>query len=691
MKKRFTTSKLNFFIAIAAASVFSVILMSSSHREAPLIAYDPLADNTDVYAFRDPNHDDKIIIIANYIPGQLPEDGPNYENFGENIRYEIHIKNDATTKGDDITYRFTFKKVNEDPTTIFHIRLGKENQKDTYKLERYCDGSWQTIINNGIVPPPNIGPRSIQSKVGLGAPDYQTLMRNAIATANTGEKVFAGPVDDPFFAELGGIFDLGDAPRTDGTHPEDHLKCKNVSTIALEVPIRTLQKNHKGDEQIKNILDPDYVIGVWASASRQRIKVLNSRGDGKESFYGDWVQVSRLGMPLDNEAINPFGVKDLWNSLSPYQDASTQIKLFGDFFYNPELALYMDDAKFGTAVPALKPLRIQKNSLGMFGFGNGQNGLYGLTEAQREGTALDGKYQSLLLPGPGKPRSVDIWPIFNTGVPNMRPFQLATGKGGNPLAEGKPFINNFLPVVGDMLRLNMAVPATPRDSKDFSPLGLVQAGVLGLTDARFNKNKKLQWIPNMDGFPNGRRLEDDAIRIELQTVSGVVLAAIGLPYDDYVAGGSLATPALVGVLQYHTGVDKNDTTLSATFPYEQTPWSGKHNCTCDFGAQTLARNGVNTFTETSTLGFSSPELIASSSPNPMVNHNTVVYKLDADANVQISVYNSLGQPIKTLANQKQAAGMHTIDWQAQNMTKGTYFIQLYKDGGLKQTIKVIKE
>ncbi len=272
-----------------------------------------------------------------------------------------------------------------------------------------------------------------------------------------------------------------------------------------------------------------------------------------------------------------------------------------------------------------------------------------------------------------------------------RPYQLAVQKGGNPLVEGKPFINNFLPVVGDMLRLNMAVTATPRDSKDFSPLGLVQAAVLGLTDARYNTTKELQWIPNMDGFPNGRRLEDDAIRIELQTVSGVVLAAIGLPYDDYVPGGSLATPALVGVLQYHTGVDKNDTTLRASFPYEQTPWSGKHNCTCDFGSQTLARNAVNTFTETSTLGLASPELIASSSPNPMVNNNTVVYKLDADANVQIRVYNSLGQPVKTLANQRQSAGMHTLNWQAQNMIKGIYFIQLYKDGGLKQTIKVIKE
>lgn len=690
MKKKFTIGRLNPLITIIVVFVFSVMLMSSSHREAPLIAYDPLADNTDVYAFRNPLNARNIIIIANYIPGQLPEDGPIYANFGENIRYEIHIKNNPNTKGDDITYRFTFNKVNEDPTTFFHIRLGKENQKDTYTLEKYSNGSWKTIITNGVVPPPNIGPRSIQSSTGLGAPDYQTLMRKAVTKAYTGEMVFAGPVDDPFFADLGGIFDLGDAPRTDGTHPEDHLKCKNVSTLALEIPIEELQKDHKSAKYASNILDGDFVIGVWASASRKRIKVLNLKGDGQESFAGDWVQVSRLGMPLANEAIDPFAVKDLYNSLTPYEDAATQIKLFGNYFYNPELALYMDDAKFGSVVPALKPLRIQKNSLGMFGFGNGQNGLYGLTSQQREGTALKGKYENLLLPGPGKPRSVDLWPIFNTGVPNMRPFQLATGKEGNPLAEGKPFVNNFLPVIGDMLRLNMAVPPTPRNSPDFSPLGLVQAAVLGLTDQRFNTTTKMEQIPNMDGFPNGRRLEDDAIRIELQAVGGVVLAALGLPYDDYKPGGSLVTPALAGVLKYHTGIDKNDTTLSETFPFEQTPWSGKHNCDCGLN-QTMPQAAINSFTETSSLGFSSPEIIASSTPNPMVNNNTIRYKLDTDAKVQITVYNALGQPVKVLSNQSQNAGMHTLDWQTGNMTKGTYFIQIYKNGGLKQTISVVKE
>ena len=184
-------------------------------------------------------------------------------------------------------------------------------------------------------------------------------------------------------------------------------------------------------------------------------------------------------------------------------------------------------------------------------------------------------FGTLLLPGPGLPRSVDLWPAFHTGVPNFPPYQLATGKAGNPLAPGKPFVNNFLPNGGDMLRLNMAVPATRRNHPDFSSLGLIQAAVLGLTDPRYNTSADLEWIPNMDGFPNGRRLEDDVTRIELQAVSGAVLAAIGLWYDDYTAGDpNPVTQTLLNVLTYTTGVEANDKPFERRFPYLAQPWAG---------------------------------------------------------------------------------------------------------------------
>jgi hypothetical protein len=237
----------------------------------------------------------------------------------------------------------------------------------------------------------------------------------------------------------------------------------------------------------------------------------------------------------------------------------------------------MDGSLFGGAVPAFSQLRIQRNSLQTFDFGNTRDGLFGLKGTPAvAGTALDDAvFGTLLLPGPGKPRSVDLWPAFHTGVPNVVPYQLATGKGGNPLAAGKPFVNNFLPTGGDMLRLNMAVPVTPRNDPKFSSLGLVQAAVLGLTDTAYNQNANLEFIPNMDGFPNGRRLEDDVTRIELQAVSGVVLAAIGLWYDDYTAGGANpVTQDLLDVLTYTTGVEANDTTFKSVFPYLQAPWRG---------------------------------------------------------------------------------------------------------------------
>lgn len=558
---------------------------ASSHREAPLITHDPLADNTDVYAFRSPNDSTKVTIIADYIPLELPEGGPNYYNFGPNIRYEVHIKNKTSTTGDDITYRFTFYQTNQDSTTFFNIRLGKQNLKTTYMCEKSIGGgAFTTIVDTtkGIVPPPNIGPRSIENgTVGL-ATTYDALIRSATVTIPNAEKIFCGQADDPFFVDLGGIMDVGNfRPDSNTTNlPKDKLARFNVHSIVLQIPINLLQKNGQTTAAATSILDSNFVIGVWASASRQQIKTIN--GDGTKSYTGNWVQVSRLGMPLTNEAIIPIGGKDKWNTLTPYNQNDVA---YGPMFNNPELALYMDTTRFARAVPALNALRIQTRSLGKFDFRNDSAGLYSFKgSAAVAGTALDdAAYGKILLPDNKSPRAVDLLPIFLTGVPNARPYQLATGKHGNPLAAGKPFINNFLPTLGDMLRLNMAVPVTPRTingqpNPDFSSLGIIQAAVLGLTDKRFTADSTaLRFIPNMDGFPNGRRLEDDVTTIELQAVSGVALAAIGLWYDDYNAQDTTASPVtaqLNSVLGFTAGVTKNDTTFKASFPYVQTPWRG---------------------------------------------------------------------------------------------------------------------
>ena len=656
-------------------------LTASSHREAPLISNDPVADNTDLYAFRDPQDSNKVTLIAAYVPAELPQGGPNYFSFGENVRYEIHVKNNAGTSGDNITYRFTFSKVNQDPTTFFNIRLGQENLKTSYIAEKSINGgAFTTIVTNGVVPPPNIGPRSISSSVGLNSPDYATLFTNAITTATTGEQVYCGPADDPFFVDLGGIFDLGQT-RAGGSGvdaPKDGLKCKNVHVIALKINISDLQKDGKTVGQATTILDPDFVIGVWASASRPAIRTLN--GNGTETHSGSYVQVSRLGMPLTNEAVIPIGQKDFWNSLTPYQDST----YFDDYFCNPELGLYMDDSLFGGAVPALSSLRIQRASptvLGNVDFGNTKDGLYVLYgNAATNGTALDTAIFGKYLLRQGRPRSVDLLPIFYTGVPNLAPYQLATGKtAGNPLSAGKPFINNFLPTFGDMLRLNMAVPVTARNSADFSSLGIVQAAVLGLTDPRFNTNTAIQNIPNMDGFPNGRRLEDDVTRIELQAVSGVALAAVGLFYDDYVIGNSPVTPKLLGVLGYTTGVEQNDTTFRATFPYVQLPWSGYGLCT---GGYVLT--AVN---PTGSLNVGAPQLLMESYPNPSTENVNIRFRVTAKTNVTLKIYDTTGKIVAVpVNNQLRDADTYEVKWSA--AASGTYYAVLQNNGATVQSIKI---
>jgi len=668
-------------ITLAILSTAMALLVSqphalaSSHREAPLIANDPLADNTDLYVFRSPCDTNKVVIIANYIPFEHPAGGPNWYTFGENIRYEVHIKNKATGTTDDITYRFTFTVVNEDTTTFFNIRLAKQNQKATYKCERSMDGgaTWTTIVATGTVPPPNIGPRSIQGAAGLGATDYGALMTSAVATASTGEKVFCGPADDPFFVDLGGAFDVGGfrAPGRDG------LAKFNCHSIAIEVPISTLQKDGHSTAMATSILDGDFVIGVWASASRPAMTTLSTTG-GNPVTSGPWIQVSRLGMPLTNEVVIPIGAKDRWNAGNPYSGDLD----FASFFKNPELALYMDASAFGGAVPGLSALRIQSASLGSFDFRNTHQGLWPLKGSPAvAGTALDDAvFGTILLPDAMSPRAVDILPIFYTGVPNMRPYQLATGKGGDPLAAGKPFINNFLPTLGDMLRLNMAVPVTSRTDPNFSSLGIIKAAVLGLTDPMYNTSAALQFIPNMDGFPNGRRLEDDVTTIELQAVSGVALAAIGLWYDDYSGTGSPVTTMLTNVLGFNAGVTENDTTFQSCFPYVQQPWQGYNG----------AGYTGPVITPPTQLGLATPDVVMNAFPNPFSQQLTFRYKTSFTGNVKITLTDLNGRVVNSVDAGKKNPGDYSNSISTADLAPGNYLIVLSVNNEIVQTLKAVK-
>jgi hypothetical protein len=389
---------------------------------------------------------------------------------------------------------------------------------------------------------------------------------------------------------------------------------------------------------------------------------------------------------LTNEAVIPIGDKDKWNSLTPYTEDVAMEK----HFTNPELGLYMDDTKFGGAVPAFAKLRIQHASqtvLGNVDFGNGKDGLFVIKgHAATAGTALDDAIFGKYLLRKGEPRSADLLPIFYTGVPNLAPYQLATGKtDGNPLSAGKPFINNFLPTFGDMLRLNMAVPVTPRNDPKFSPLGIVQAAVLGLTDAAYNTTKDLQFIPNMDGFPNGRRLEDDVTRIELQAVSGVALAAVGLWYDDRAIGKSPLTPNLLGVLGYTTGVEKNDTTFQAAFPYVQVPYSGYNTCKCTTPKTTALKDLGNG------LGINAPTaLMMQNFPNPFQTTTSLRYHLAEASNIAIKIYDINGRMVETIKSDFVEAGDYESSWSPKNNElNGMYFATLFVNGTVAQSVKMV--
>ncbi len=325
--------------AVAAATFVGALgpsgATASSHREAPLIGDDPAADNTDVYAFVSPDAPSAVTLIANYIPFEDPAGGPTYYSFDPNVLYEINVDNNGDAD-EDVVYQFRFTKTIANPNTFLYNtgQLTSATDSDislrqTYSVTRVLlddDGdvlSSSVIGSNLPVPPPNIGPRS--------NPSYDPYI--GVNTLAGGRKVFAGPRDDPFFVDLGSIFDLAGLRQFNGLHAiplateagKDGVLNYNTHSIGLQVP--------KTD-----VLQPamaNGTIGIYASASRPKITI--RREDGTIDANGKWVQVSRLGNPLINEVIIPLGKKDRWNATDPADDSQ-----FLEHYTTPELALRAD-------------------------------------------------------------------------------------------------------------------------------------------------------------------------------------------------------------------------------------------------------------------------------------------------------------------------------------------------------------
>jgi Domain of unknown function (DUF4331) len=305
---------------------------ASSHREAPRISVDPSADNTDVYAFVSPDRPDTVTIVANYIPLEEPAGGPNFNEFADDVLYELKVDNNGDGR-EDVSYQFEFSTQTRNGDTFLYntgpidtLSDPDWNRPQTYKVTRVSKGKASVIGRNLPTPPVNIGPRS--------TPNYGSLRQAAVRQLSGGIKVFAGQSDDPFYVDLGSVFDLAGLRPFNPAHViplaaddgVDGVGGFNTHSIVLQVPIEQLTsdgKPHKSDER-------KAVIGVYATASRQRVQVIDSNGRRRSS--GNWVQVSRLAEPLINEVVIPLRKKDRWNASDPSDDAD-----FASHYTSPEL------------------------------------------------------------------------------------------------------------------------------------------------------------------------------------------------------------------------------------------------------------------------------------------------------------------------------------------------------------------
>jgi hypothetical protein len=340
--------KLAFAVPLAAAIAAGAIAVTpgsgSSHREAPLSALDPTADDTDLYAFTAPDAPGALTVVTNWIPFEDPAGGPNFYRFDDRAAYYVNVDNTGDGRY-DVRYRFKFKTRVRNPNSFLYALPGvssiadpKLNVVQHYSVTRetYRKGrrTGAKVIARGLpVAPNDVGPKTI--------PDYGAVAASAIKPLKGGGKVFAGQVDDPFFVDLGAAFDAIHIRKGTGNAGggKDDLAGYNVHSIALQIPEAAVTRNHA---PVSSAGAPNAVVGVWSSTERPRVSISRHHKARRGA-----VQVSRLGNPLVNELVIPLGKKDVFNATQPAGD----LKRFGRYVLSPELAKVINALFPGLNVP----------------------------------------------------------------------------------------------------------------------------------------------------------------------------------------------------------------------------------------------------------------------------------------------------------------------------------------------------
>jgi hypothetical protein len=489
--------------ALAALAVTSIssIAAASSHSEAPGTASDPEIDNTDTWAFVN-TATNQLAIVAGY-NGLWDHAAPNYKKFAtDGARYEINIARGAADLDPDLTYVFEFTEAaypRQDPAdlTLGPLDLGGKEffsqlsgggaWAQSYKVTKIENGISTVVLTGVPVAPPNVGPRTTSAyNALLGGGDLTYEQRfvdgassavRDIPEANGGGRVFAGPRRDAFYVDLGAVFDLAGLPDVAPAAPFGGLGAvrahgaqrnstdhRHIMAISLAIPIATA----KGGAVTAGA-GVDDVVGVWASASRRKVTIL--RNDGTKDTNGPFQQVSRLGLPLINEAVIGLQDKDRWNAKRPKDD----VALFAAYFLNP--VIVRDAQGVGLYAPT--------GTLGSIGCGT-----------EGAGGVVDGADNAGL----------------GINIPDLRSNRLdiiATINLGYSIP---------LSATGDVLRVDLSNPDDLLGNAGFS----IPTSISGLGGG----NNRV--TENRGAFPNGRRLnlaqEADVTDIEL------TLLLCGLPF-----------------------------------------------------------------------------------------------------------------------------------------------------------------